>query len=335
MSFELMLMERYKKSYLIDSGALTTIQTKENVLYCIFKGEEIVYVGITNNYRNRREQHFQVNRSEKDRNYNKVLYRAMRKYGINNFSMYIFHQGDNRNDMAMEEVEWIERLSEIGLCKYNIVNHVSGERCLVDRSNKYKKYDLGIKKVKDRIRHIEEFLSDENNLIQHGLNSHERTANYILESDDIESVRGIEYSFYLDKYDFELGGREYEFVSYTKIKYEEKVFISYDEFYEMPMHERINIISAYVQENIYDRDFNDGDMPYDLDEDIYENIFEHVKFGYEDSRALLMDMIVGVDFLYTEHWEEEVMDVIGFLPDFLKEYNLLVVKSIFSGEVAC
>lgn len=331
----LMEKERYTKSNLIDSGIITTKQTKDNVLYYIFKDEEIVYVGITNDYKYRKSQHFQLVKNESDRAYNKVLYRAMRKYGMNRFSMYIFHQGDNRNEMAEKEIEWIEKLSSIGLCRYNIVNHMSGERGLVNRDNSARKYDKNITGVKDRIMHIEKFLSDEQNTIQGSLNSHERTANYILESKDIESIRNIEYSFYIDKYDFEIGGKKYEFVPCSKIKYEEKIPISYDEFYGMPMHERMNIISSYVQENMYDREYNDGDLPYDLDEDIYENIFEHVQLGYEDSRALIMDMVVGADLPYTERWEEEVLDLINFMPDFVKAYTLQVVKDVFSGEVVC
>lgn len=105
----------YSKSKLLNKGLLSTEQTLPQVLYYIFKKEELVYVGITSNFNRRYQQHFSMVGD-------KVLYKSMKKYGADAFDMYIAEEFQYRDLAINREKEAIQYLKGIGLAKYNIEN---------------------------------------------------------------------------------------------------------------------------------------------------------------------------------------------------------------------
>lgn len=118
MSFELMLMdkERYSKSEMLRREILTDKQTKEQVMYYIFKDEELVYVGITNNFARRAAQHYSMDGDKK------VLYKSMKKYGLDVFDIYIAEEFSYRNSAVEREKEQIRFFKGLGLARYNSEN---------------------------------------------------------------------------------------------------------------------------------------------------------------------------------------------------------------------
>lgn len=105
----------YSKSKMLDKGLLSVEQTLPQVLYYIFKEEELVYIGITNDFIRRYQQHFSMVG-------NKVLYKSMRKYGADIFDMYIVEEFQYRDSVLNREKEAIQHFKGIGLAKYNIEN---------------------------------------------------------------------------------------------------------------------------------------------------------------------------------------------------------------------
>lgn len=105
----------YSKTKLLNKGLLSTEQTLPQVLYYIFKKEELVYVGITSNFNRRYQQHFSMVGD-------KVLYKSMRKYGADVFDMYIAEEFQYRDLAINREKEAIQYFKGIGLAKYNIEN---------------------------------------------------------------------------------------------------------------------------------------------------------------------------------------------------------------------
>lgn len=105
----------YSKSRMLNKGLLSVEQTLPQVLYYIFKEEELVYVGITSNFNRRYQQHFSMVGD-------KVLYKSMRKYGADVFDMYIAEEFQYRDLAINREKESIQYFKGIGLAKYNIEN---------------------------------------------------------------------------------------------------------------------------------------------------------------------------------------------------------------------
>lgn len=105
----------YSKSKMLDKGLLSVEQTLPQVLYYIFKEEELVYIGITDDFSRRYKQHFSMIG-------NKVLYKSMRKYGTDIFAMYIAEEFQYRDSVLNREKEAIQYFKGIGLAKYNIEN---------------------------------------------------------------------------------------------------------------------------------------------------------------------------------------------------------------------
>ena len=105
----------YSKSKMLDKGLLSVEQTLPQVLYYIFKEEELVYIGITDNFSRRYQQHFSMVG-------NKVLYKSMRKHGADIFDMYIAEEFQYRDSVLNREKEAIQYFKGIGLAKYNIEN---------------------------------------------------------------------------------------------------------------------------------------------------------------------------------------------------------------------
>lgn len=69
------------------------------------------YIGQSTNiearFKNHRERPFYPN-NEKNQEYNKVLYRAIRKYGLNNFHFEIIEEVENIEDLDEREIYWIK-----------------------------------------------------------------------------------------------------------------------------------------------------------------------------------------------------------------------------------
>lgn len=105
----------YSKTKLLNKGLLSIEQTLPQVLYYIFKKEELVYVGITSNFNRRHQQHFSMVGD-------KVLYKSMRKYGADVFDMYIAEEFQYRDLAINREKESIQYFKGVGLAKYNIEN---------------------------------------------------------------------------------------------------------------------------------------------------------------------------------------------------------------------
>lgn len=116
----------YSKSKMLDKGLLSIEQTLPQVLYYIFKKEELVYVGITSNFNRRYQQHFSMVGD-------KVLYKSMRKYGADVFDMYIAEEFQYRDLAINREKESIQYFKGIGLAKYNIENIFEN----INGTNKY------------------------------------------------------------------------------------------------------------------------------------------------------------------------------------------------------
>ena len=63
-----------------------------------------VYIGLSNNIEKRWKTHKQRAFSENDKEYNKHLYRAFRKYGLENFTFEVIEEIDS-NDFSYEVLE--------------------------------------------------------------------------------------------------------------------------------------------------------------------------------------------------------------------------------------
>ena len=108
--------DRYSKSEMLRRDILTDKQTKEQVMYYVFKDEELVYVGITNNFVRRVAQHYSMDGDKK------VLYKAMKKYGLDVFDIYIAEEFSYRGSAVEREKEQIRFFKGLGLARYNSEN---------------------------------------------------------------------------------------------------------------------------------------------------------------------------------------------------------------------
>lgn len=72
-----------------------------------------VYVGITKDYEARWRQHVNTSANKNHAEYNKVLYMAFRKYGIDNFEFEVTHQDLSIPDAKATEVSAIEDLNSL------------------------------------------------------------------------------------------------------------------------------------------------------------------------------------------------------------------------------
>lgn len=97
-----------------------------------------IYIGITNNYQTRWRLHKQTAMNPKHKDYDKVLYKAFRKHGIDNFSFAVLCHSLTTEEAKLKEIELIKdfncRAYEHG---YNvspggdlpICNPLQGEDC--------------------------------------------------------------------------------------------------------------------------------------------------------------------------------------------------------------
>lgn len=103
-------------------GLLSSKQEKSNVIYLIFKGEEPVYIGLSNNYERRvYENHFSL--SYRKAYPTKTLYKAIDKYGEGAFEAFIYSQHNYRDEAAKHETDLIVQLKGMGLARYNQYNY--------------------------------------------------------------------------------------------------------------------------------------------------------------------------------------------------------------------
>lgn len=126
--------DMYSKSKMLDKGLLSVEQTLPQVLYYIFKEEELVYIGITDNFSRRYQQHFSMVG-------NKVLYKSMRKHGADIFDMYIAEEFQYRDLAINREKEVIQYFKGIGLAKYNIENIFENIHSINKHVQPYRSFD--------------------------------------------------------------------------------------------------------------------------------------------------------------------------------------------------
>ena len=72
-----------------------------------------VYVGITKDYKTRWRQHITTSSNTAHEEYNKVLYYAFRKYGLDNFTFDVIYEGLSIEDAKAAEITMIEDLGSI------------------------------------------------------------------------------------------------------------------------------------------------------------------------------------------------------------------------------
>lgn len=77
-----------------------------------------IYIGKTNNLKNRWNQHKSYKHSQK--NYQRPVYNAIKKYGENNFSKSIIETYDNEIETLQAEIFFILYLKSLGAILYNI-----------------------------------------------------------------------------------------------------------------------------------------------------------------------------------------------------------------------
>ena len=99
-------------------GILKYKQTKKYVLYYIFYNEEPIYVGVSNNFKSRRGQHF--NERYRDKDPYKKLYQHMKKNNIYDYEMLIVAQANRAKSIDDLERAHIEKVRSVGLAWTNV-----------------------------------------------------------------------------------------------------------------------------------------------------------------------------------------------------------------------
>ena len=103
------------------NGKLKDKQTKNYVMYYIFHNEEPVYVGVTNSFDRRKNEHF--SETYRSKHSDKRLYEHMSSNDIGCYEMFIVLQ--TKTAKAIEELEAFH-ISELRSLKFNITNKSSG-----------------------------------------------------------------------------------------------------------------------------------------------------------------------------------------------------------------
>lgn len=67
-----------------------------------------IYVGVSDSYKRRWRDQKRTARNEKDKQYNNLLYKAIRKYGWDGFTHQVIEEWDNKEDALEAEKFWIE-----------------------------------------------------------------------------------------------------------------------------------------------------------------------------------------------------------------------------------
>ena len=68
-----------------------------------------VYIGKTNNSDRRWKDHQRLAFTENHKEYNKILYQAMRKYGVDNFTIEQIDLAYSKDELNNKEIYWIEK----------------------------------------------------------------------------------------------------------------------------------------------------------------------------------------------------------------------------------
>lgn len=79
-----------------------------------------IYIGQTNNPKRRQQEHFSLSHSIIEEEENKILYKAMQKYGIENFTFEIIE--DKTKDYNEKEIYWIKFYNSKAPNGYNITD---------------------------------------------------------------------------------------------------------------------------------------------------------------------------------------------------------------------
>ena len=111
----------YTKGNMFANGKLKDRQTKKYVMYYIFHNEEPVYVGVTNSFDRRKNEHF--SEMHRKKHSDKRLYEHMSNNDIECYEMYIVLQ--TKTAKSIEELESFH-ISELRSLKFDITNKSSG-----------------------------------------------------------------------------------------------------------------------------------------------------------------------------------------------------------------
>lgn len=197
--------ERYSKSEMLRRDILTDKQTKEQVMYYIFKDEELVYVGITNNFVRRAAQHYSMDGDKK------VLYKSMKKYGLDVFDIYIAEEFSYRDSAVKREKEQIRFFKGLGLSRYNsenILENIHGTNIGIQPYTKFDAKEMinTAKKrantiLKSAIENIESNILED--VLDHDSRELEMFLAYRISTLDKNKVRGIKSSRHSNVYDYD------------------------------------------------------------------------------------------------------------------------------------
>lgn len=81
-------------------------------MYCVYKITNNInrktYIGVTDNYDRRMNDHIMRSKNKGNKEYNKTLYRAFRKYGINNFTFEIVEDNIPKDAIFNKEIYYIK-----------------------------------------------------------------------------------------------------------------------------------------------------------------------------------------------------------------------------------
>lgn len=137
-----------REKYLFSSlkNELTEVQTMYYVVYIIFDNEQPIYVGATNDFNKRKQEH--LSKKYREMYPNKYLYRYIDSNKLDSsLSMYIYNQSNSKKEISNIESDLIYEMRHLG---YNIKNHY--------KANSYysteNAYDKALNKVFSSIKGI-------------------------------------------------------------------------------------------------------------------------------------------------------------------------------------
>lgn len=139
----------YSKDWFIENENLLERQSKKYIIYLIFKNQELVYIGVTNDFVRRiHNEHF--NKGYRKKEPTKVLYQAIDKYGTDSFDVLKYAEYDDKNEAFAAELRLIKKFKLFNLARYNIVQSYDFIESMINiRSKENKKSDflLGVNEL--------------------------------------------------------------------------------------------------------------------------------------------------------------------------------------------
>lgn len=128
----------YSKNWFIENENLLERQSKKYIIYLIFKNQELVYIGVTNDFIRRiHNEHF--NKGYREKEPTKVLYQAIDKYGTDSFDVLKYAEYDDKNEAFAAELRLIKKFKLFNLARYNIVQSYDFIESMIDIRNKNNK----------------------------------------------------------------------------------------------------------------------------------------------------------------------------------------------------